>query len=225
MQVQAQVRAQVQAWVQAQSSAIITDVDVAVTTTEPNEQPLASILEQPVGSAQIGLLYETARSRDPRLAATPLYEESLLLSARPGHPFVAEGPIPLTRLADATLVFYDRSSDDYEATQSMLRQAGVIDEDLGWAGARTHLVIVGDVLDRGPDSRDAMDLLMRLEVEAESAGGMVHVLVGNHEAMNLVGDLRYVAKEEFSAFAGEETGEERARWLAEFETAWIRLRG
>ncbi len=77
------------------------------------------------GSAQLGLLREAAPSRDPRLTVTPLYQESLMLTARPEHPFVAEGPIPLARLADATLVSYDRGSDDYEATQSMLREAGV----------------------------------------------------------------------------------------------------
>jgi hypothetical protein len=104
----------------------------------------------------------------------------------------------------------------YEPLVATLRNAGVLDTELGWAGGATHLVIVGDILDRGPDSRDAMDLLMRLETEAETAGGMVHVLIGNHEAMNLVGDLRYVAKEEFAAFADEETEEERARWLAEY---------
>jgi len=104
----------------------------------------------------------------------------------------------------------------YEPLVATLRNAGVINADLGWSGAATHLVIVGDILDRGPDSRDAMDLLMRLEGEAEVAGGMVHVLIGNHEAMNLIGDLRYVAREEFAAFADEETEEERARWLAEF---------
>ena len=77
------------------------------------------------GSAQLGLLREAAPSRDPRLTVTPLYEESLMLAARPEHPFVAEGPIPLARLADATLVFYDRGSDDYEAAQSLLREGNV----------------------------------------------------------------------------------------------------
>jgi hypothetical protein len=104
----------------------------------------------------------------------------------------------------------------YDPLVATLQNAGVVDANLGWVGGATHLVIVGDILDRGPDSRDAMDLLMRLETEAEVAGGMVHVLIGNHEAMNLVGDLRYVAREEFAAFADEETEEERARWLAEF---------
>jgi DNA-binding transcriptional LysR family regulator len=77
------------------------------------------------GSAQLGLIREAAPSRDPRLRITPLYQERLMLSARPEHPFVAEGPIPITRLADATLIFYDRTSDDYELTQSLLKEAGV----------------------------------------------------------------------------------------------------
>jgi hypothetical protein len=45
-----------------------------------------------------------------------------------------------------------------------------------------------------------MDLLMRLEKEARKAGGAVHSLVGNHEAMNMLGDLRYAVPEEFAAF-------------------------
>lgn len=104
----------------------------------------------------------------------------------------------------------------YDALVATLQNAGLLDAELGWTGGAAHLVIVGDILDRGPDSRNAMDLLMRLEQEAENAGGMVHVLVGNHEAMNLVGDLRYVAKAEFEAFADEETNDERERWLAEY---------
>jgi DNA-binding transcriptional LysR family regulator len=86
------------------------------------------------GTARVGLIGEAAPSRDPRLSVTPLYEERLMLTARPEHPFVAEGPIPLARLADATLVFYDRGSDDYELAQSLLRKArvtpyGVIEVD------------------------------------------------------------------------------------------------
>jgi hypothetical protein len=104
----------------------------------------------------------------------------------------------------------------YDAMVATLQNAEVLDKELDWSGGATHLVIVGDILDRGPDSREAMDLLMQLEQQAEAAGGMVHVLIGNHEAMNLVGDLRYVSREEFADFAAEETDEERERWLAEF---------
>jgi DNA-binding transcriptional LysR family regulator len=77
------------------------------------------------GSAEYGLIRETRPIRDPRLIITELYEEELLLTARPEHPFVAEGPIPISRLADATLIFFDRASDDYDLTQTMLKEADV----------------------------------------------------------------------------------------------------
>ncbi len=102
----------------------------------------------------------------------------------------------------------------YDAMVTTLTNAGVIDADGAWAAGTSHLVICGDILDRGPDSRPAMDLLMRLEDEALAAGGRVHVLLGNHEAMNLVGDLRYVSRQEYAAFAGEESAQERDRWFA-----------
>jgi len=101
----------------------------------------------------------------------------------------------------------------YDAMTATLQSAGVINADLKWIGDATHLVIVGDILDRGPDSRLAMDFLMRLEGEAESAGGKVHVLIGNHESMPMTGDLRYVSAAEYQAFAVDEDPDERARWL------------
>jgi hypothetical protein len=104
----------------------------------------------------------------------------------------------------------------YEAMLRTLQQSTVIAEDLSWAGGDTHLVIVGDLLDRGPDSRAAMDLLIRLEEEAAAAGGRVHVLIGNHEAMNLIGDLRYVSAAEYAAFAADETAAEREEWFEHF---------
>jgi hypothetical protein len=92
----------------------------------------------------------------------------------------------------------------YDAFVRILLQSEVIDNELRWAGGTTHLVIVGDVLDRGPDSRQAMDLIMRLQTEASTAGGRVHLAVGNHELMVLTGDMRYVSAGEFAAFADEE---------------------
>ena len=107
----------------------------------------------------------------------------------------------------------------HDAMVEAMQSAGVVDEQLSWAASDTHLVIVGDILDRGPDSRRVMDLLMQLEGEAEAAGGRVHVLIGNHEAMNLVGDLRYVSSSEYAAFADEETAAERERWFQEYARA------
>jgi hypothetical protein len=83
---------------------------------------------------------------------------------------------------------------------AILRAAGLIDDRERWIGERAVLVQTGDVLDRGPDSRRALDLLRRLEGDAEQAGGQVHVLLGNHELMRLYGDLRDVSDGEYDAF-------------------------
>jgi hypothetical protein len=91
---------------------------------------------------------------------------------------------------------------DYGQLVTVLEQAGVIDAQGRWAAGRTHLVQTGDRVDRGTGSRKVMDLLMRLEKEAREAGGRVHALVGNHEAMNMLGDLRYVTPQEFAEFDG-----------------------
>jgi DNA-binding transcriptional LysR family regulator len=77
------------------------------------------------GSASLGLMCRDLPLRDPRVRVTPLYEETSMLVARPEHPFVAEGAIALARLGDATLVYYDRGSDDYEATHSLLKAGGI----------------------------------------------------------------------------------------------------
>ena len=104
----------------------------------------------------------------------------------------------------------------YDALIETLQVADVIDEDLTWSGGKTHFVVTGDLLDRGPDSRLVMDLIMRLEHEAPLAGGRVHQLLGNHEVMNLNGDLRYVADEEYAAFLDMESKKEREYWYKRF---------
>ncbi|HEY2019456.1 MAG TPA: metallophosphoesterase, partial [Bryobacteraceae bacterium] len=99
---------------------------------------------------------------------------------------------------------------DYNALVEVLRAAGVIDKKDRWIGGKTHLVQTGDIPDRGPDTRKAMDLLMALEKQAAKAGGYVHPLIGNHEAMNLYGDLRYTTPGEFAAFKTGESEQVRA---------------
>jgi len=88
----------------------------------------------------------------------------------------------------------------YAEFQAVLRLAGLIDARDKWSGGKTHFVQTGDTTDRGSDTRQVLDLLMRLEGEARKAGGRVHALLGNHEVMNVMGDLRYVSREEYKAF-------------------------
>jgi len=94
----------------------------------------------------------------------------------------------------------------YDEFVSILRQSGVVDARTAWSGGRTHLVQTGDLLDRGAGSRKVMDLMMRLQAQASMAGGRVHALLGNHEVMNLTGDLRYASAAEFAAFATPYSG-------------------
>ena len=104
----------------------------------------------------------------------------------------------------------------YGALVETLQATALVDGEVSWIGRDTHLVFTGDLLDRGPGSRQVMDLVMRLEQEAELAGGQVHLMLGNHEVMNLIGDVRYVAVAEYAAFIEEETAAEREHWYQDF---------
>ena len=88
--------------------------------------------------------------------------------------------------------------DDFVA---ILRRTGLIDKQNHWTGGKTTFVQVGDLLDRGPKPREVMDLMMALEKEAAQAGGRVVSLLGNHELMNIMGDLRYVIPVNYGSFA------------------------
>lgn len=99
---------------------------------------------------------------------------------------------------------------------AILRAAGIIDNRNRWSGKKAVLVQTGDVLDRGPDSRKALDLLRKLEGEAQRAGGRVYALLGNHELMRLVSDWRYVSQGETEAFRNADSADLRERAFAVF---------
>src|SRR5882724_3020853 len=101
----------------------------------------------------------------------------------------------------ARVVVFGDLHGQYDKFHDMLKQAGLIDGRDAWSGGATHFVQIGDVPDRAPDTRKILDLLIKLEPQARRAGGYVHALIGNHEAMNMEGDLRYTTPGEFAAFA------------------------
>lgn len=69
----------------------------------------------------------------------------------------------------------------------------ITDSHLKWNFGEGHLIFLGDVFDRGDEVTDALWLIYRLEYEARNAGGQVHLLLGNHELMELTGDCRYLS--------------------------------
>jgi Calcineurin-like phosphoesterase len=108
---------------------------------------------------------------------------------------------------------------NFDGFCAILQRVGIIDAERHWTGGKVTLVQVGDLIDRGPKPREVMDLVMSLEEQAAKAGGRVVPLLGNHEIMNLMGDLRYVTTENYASFADSES-ENRRKTAFEKYSAW-----
>jgi hypothetical protein len=100
---------------------------------------------------------------------------------------------------------------DFNAWQTIARKAGVLDARGHWVGGNTILVQMGDITDRGPDSLKIVRSLQQLQKEAPRKGGKTVVILGNHEAMQLLGDNRYTTPGEYAAFADNQSAARRDR--------------
>jgi hypothetical protein len=94
---------------------------------------------------------------------------------------------------------------DFEAWRAIAAAAGLADAKGRWTGGNATLVQMGDIVDRGPDSLKIIRDLMKLQREAPKRGGQVIVLLGNHEAMMMTDDMRYVHPGEYAAFADQDS--------------------
>lgn len=109
---------------------------------------------------------------------------------------------------------------EFNGLVEILEAADLINDRLEWTGGETTLVQTGDFVDRGKDVRRVMDLLMSIQAQAADAGGQVVVLLGNHEQLNMVGELRpeYVTADICAAWADESSAERRHQayldWVA-----------
>jgi hypothetical protein len=144
---------------------------------------------------------DVSRKRDWRA----LWLAVVLLAglAAPAPRLLAEPP-PAPRV-----VAVGDAHGDFDSLVSILQRAELIDANLRWSGRDATLVITGDFLDRGKKCRSVMDLLMALEKEAPRRKGRVVVLLGNHEVMNLMGDLRY-AQNMYASFADSHSEKRRS---------------
>ncbi len=99
----------------------------------------------------------------------------------------------------------------------ILKAAGLIDDARHWAGGTTTLVQTGDLTDRGAEVRGVLDLMMALDEEAPKSKGRVEQVVGNHEVMNMLGDLRDATPEICAAFADDDSARTRDKSWEEYE--------
>lgn len=82
---------------------------------------------------------------------------------------------------------------------ALLRDTGLVDGDLRWIAGDARLLLIGDYFDHGPDGVGVVELVMRLQEDAQGAGGQVDALLGNHDVL-ILSALRF-------------GGDHRASWL------------
>lgn len=110
---------------------------------------------------------------------------------------------------------------EFDEFAKFLKNNKIIDGNFHWTFGKGHLVLAGDIFDRGYKVNECFWLLYKLEEEAKKAGGYVHFVLGNHEIMQISGDKRYLGtkylalfnrlKLNYTDFYGPDT--ELGRWL------------
>jgi len=140
----------------------------------------------------------------PRTLLSTLAAITLLLAS------AAAGPAP------GRVVAIGDVHGAYGELTAILQEVGLIDGRRAWTGGATTFVQTGDVVDRGAKMRECLDLLMDLQRQAPRDGGTVIPLVGNHEVMNVIGDLRYVTPEAFRTFAAADAETRREAALKDY---------
>jgi len=116
----------------------------------------------------------------------PEFERSIVLDPRKPEPPKSAWPMPSRMMAISDL------EGNYQNAITFLQNSKVIDAKGKWAFGDGHLVLDGDLVDRGMMVTETMWLFRRLEREARKAGGDVHYILGNHETMVMGADLRYI---------------------------------
>ena len=154
------------------------------------------------------------RHRWARQALAACFAVALLLAP------AAQGQTPAAQSAQsptpARLVAIADVHGAYPQFVALLQSARLIDTKLKWIGGPAVLVQTGDVIDRGAQSRECLDLLMALEPQARKKGGQVIPLLGNHEVMNLMGQLGYVTPEIYKSFTKGDSEKKRQKAYADY---------
>ena len=100
---------------------------------------------------------------------------------------------------------------DLDAYIKCLFKAGVVDNNINWTGGKTHIVQLGDILDRKARAYDSGDedsefkiisIIAKLQVQSVKSGGAYHCIIGNHEIMNVMGNFDYVSPMGIKHFDG-----------------------
>jgi len=137
---------------------------------------------------------------------------------------------PLFLMAEEIYVIGDLHGD-VDAFKKIISQFGLYDSQTEkWIGRKgVQLVLLGDLVDRGPEVKALMDLTMDLEKQALKAGSRVHTLIGNHEVLASDGIMDYVHSNDSRAFKRHPRDRGEEAYTAAFKgesiyAEWIRSR-
>lgn len=108
-------------------------------------------------------------------------------------------PEAVTQTSEKIFAMSDLEGNYYALVQ-LLKGNSIVDEELNWKYGKNHLVIVGDMVDRGEYVSQVLWLFYKLDKQAQEAGGQVHIILGNHDVMCMEGDNRY-AQEKYMEMA------------------------
>lgn len=127
-------------------------------------------------------------------------------AAPPSRPSTGSGrPAAL----DGRIVSIGDVHGNWGAFVGILQRTGLIDDRQQWIGGATVLVQTGDLVARGAEIKPILDLLMAIEPQASAARGRVQVLLGNHEFMDLLGEMRDTGTEVYATFADDKSESRR----------------
>ena len=123
--------------------------------------------------------------------------------------------------SNSSLIAIGDVHGDFDDFCAILQRVELIDEQRHWTGGKATLIQLGDLIDRGPKPREVLDLMISLDEQAAKTGGQVVSVLGNHEVMNLMGDLRYVSAGNYASFVDNESEKRQANALQKY-MAWRR---
>lgn len=98
--------------------------------------------------------------------------------------------VPISK--DKRLFVVADTHGEFEILVELLQKHGVIDRALKWSFGDGHLAVLGDVFDRGPNHTEIFWLLYQLEAQAKARNGGLHLMLGNHETLVLLGARQYL---------------------------------
>ena len=90
---------------------------------------------------------------------------------------------------------------NFHTFREFLLAHGVVNQHYDWQFGLGHLVLLGDMVDRGQAVTQLLWFIYKLEQQALLAGGRVHYILGNHEIKNLQGNMQSAA-EKYTPIAG-----------------------